>query len=863
MPPPGPDGTVAVNTRWSEVERLFDQASALPEGERAGILAQACGGDAALCVEVQKLLDAARDSGDFLERKPLPAAEPATLAAGEKLGVYCIERLIGRGGMSEVYLARRADGQYRQQVAMKLLSRELLPKAEAFLNERQILAQLQHPLIGRLLDGGLAADGRPYMVMEYVEGVNLVQHCAQARAGLDQRLRLFRQVCEAVAYAHRNLVVHRDLKPANILVTADGQVKLLDFGIAKFLDSTIPPSEGGKTLHLTPRYAAPEQLQGKPVTTATDVYALGVLLHELLAGQPPFQIGSMPLAIAVQKILNETPAGLSAGAAANAAPPVPARLLRGDLDSIAAKALRKEPEARYASATELLADLERYQRCEPVAARGYALGYVLRSFARRNRIAFAAGLAVFAVLLAALGVSLAFYARSQQALAQATQSAATARAVGEFLNKDLFASIDRNQRAVGQLTVKELLDGASAAMSERFADEPETAAQVHYSLAYAYNSIGAFSPALLHARRAIELFTTLHGADSAPAVDALEVQVNAMQYADDWAAAFAAVSQMRDHRARQFGASHPEALRWRNQLAMIHYARGDYAMAERELLAVQEIFSKLPENPGDSSSPRWLLGVVLRDKGDFAAAERLQRADLAARTQALGANHWRTASARYNLGRVLTRLGRYPEAETELLQAQADAAAWLGEAHPSSAYNLWSLGELRLEQGRTGEAVALLERAYVRNVGNFGPGDQDGAWLAAALAEAYLQAGRTARALATIQASIEAGDKVQGAGHPLSIQARVCLAAVLRQQGKISEAWRALDGIPPDALLALPERHPILGELRREQGLLLQRQAKPEQARAALSESLAIHEFRYGAPHWRTQRVRRELAVLP
>jgi serine/threonine protein kinase len=255
----------------------------------------------------------------------------AELPPGTRLGAWQVQRPIGRGGTGEVYVAGRADGVFRQRAALKLLQHGAVSEAFRFQSEREILARLEHPGIARLLDGGVYRDGRPYMVMEYVEGTSLTEYCESARLGLAGRLRLFMQVCEVVSYAHRSLVVHRDLKPRNILVTQEGRVKLLDFGVAKLLDAIALASTEKTSAPLTPDYAAPEQLTGGTITTATDVYALGVLLFELLTSRRPFKPTDMPVAQAVRAVLHDVAPMPSRAARSSAATAVPARLLEGSV----------------------------------------------------------------------------------------------------------------------------------------------------------------------------------------------------------------------------------------------------------------------------------------------------------------------------------------------------------------------------------------------------------------------------------------------------------------------------------------------------------------------------------------------------
>ncbi|MDQ2778503.1 MAG: serine/threonine protein kinase, partial [Pseudomonadota bacterium] len=282
----------------AHVDALFDRLLDLPQSERAARLATFAVGDPAVVAEVASLLAAASACGDFLARPavPTPATEPdATLGAGTRVGPWRVVRAIGRGGMGEVYEAQRVEGGYTQRAALKLLLREADAQSERFRIERQILARLQHSGIARLLDGGVAPDGRPYMAMEFVEGRDIGAVVAAGAASLDERLRLFVQVCDAVAYAHHHLVVHRDLKPANILVDADGQVRLLDFGVAKLLADDAANATLTRGAPLTPVYAAPEQLTGGVITTATDVYALGLLLFELLTGELPWATTTAPI----------------------------------------------------------------------------------------------------------------------------------------------------------------------------------------------------------------------------------------------------------------------------------------------------------------------------------------------------------------------------------------------------------------------------------------------------------------------------------------------------------------------------------------------------------------------------------------
>jgi serine/threonine-protein kinase len=453
------------------IEKLLDGALDLPSEDRASFLRERCGADTALLERLQKLLALADSRAGFLDRPAVriepwsPDSAPDQLASPQ-VGQFRLVRRLGAGGMGEVFLAERTEGGFRQRVALKILRPEVGGSLERFNAERQILAALDHPGIARLYDGGLSADGRPYMAMEFVDGQDLIAYCATRGATLEERLALFLQVCDAVAYAHSHLIVHRDLKPANIFVTTEGQVKLLDFGIAKLLHADAV-ADATQDTHLSPAFAAPEQLTGGTVTTATDVYALGVTLFQLLAGRLPWQVQEIPLASTLERLLDEAP--LRASDVASDTAMVPASRLRGDLDAIIARALRREPDARYADARALAVDLIRYLNHEPVQARMGTRAYTLRRFLRRNRMPLsAAALVVLALVAGIAGV--AWQARRAQG------EAARATATKDFL-VSVFRTSDPRiaaDKPRGETTARELLDRGAARIETEFADQPET-----------------------------------------------------------------------------------------------------------------------------------------------------------------------------------------------------------------------------------------------------------------------------------------------------------------------------------------------------------------------------------------------------
>ncbi|MGD8322708.1 MAG: serine/threonine-protein kinase, partial [Gemmatimonadota bacterium] len=401
--------------RWARVEAVLAEALERAPERRPAFLAHACADDAELRREVEDLLAAHAETGLFDEvvrSSDTSQGSEMDHPAGTRFGPYAVEGLLGRGGMGVVYLARRVDGEFEQEVALKVLPAGLVSDRleQRFRAERQILARLSHPNVARLLDGGVDDAGRPWFAMERVRGTSLVEFCDTEGLGLDDRLDLYLTVCDAVQHAHQNLVVHRDLKPGNILVDENGTPRLLDFGIAKLLDPDAPGPGARETQVgvrvLTPAYAAPEQLRGEPANTASDVFQLGILLYELLTGVHPFPerttgspTPSPPSTRAVTREATRPSAAVTTREEARArglSPKLLSQRLRGDLDAIVLKALREEPERRYASAAELAEDLRRHRARRPVRARPDTWAYRTGRFLRRNTVALGAGAVVVA-----------------------------------------------------------------------------------------------------------------------------------------------------------------------------------------------------------------------------------------------------------------------------------------------------------------------------------------------------------------------------------------------------------------------------------------------------------------------------------
>ncbi|HEY9231040.1 MAG TPA: serine/threonine-protein kinase, partial [Blastocatellia bacterium] len=518
--------------RWRQAKALLEEALAHDPAARAAWLAEACKGDAPLRQEVESLIASYEEDRDFMEAPAVAApslAGAAPAPEGRMVGPYRLIREIGHGGMGTVFMAARADDQYRKRVAIKLVRRGMDSEQilARFRSERQILASLDHPNIARLLDGGTTDDGLPYFVMEYIEGQSIDRFCDEHKLTTVERLRLFRTACSAVHFAHQNLVVHRDLKPSNILVTPDGTPKLLDFGIAKLLKpelyaQTLTPT-ATSLRPMTPDYASPEQVKGTPITTASDVYSLGVLLYELLSGHRPYQIKSYTPVEIEKVICEQEPERPSAAigrtvttqsADGTLTPETvsrpregqPERLrrkLKGDLDNIILMALRKEAQRRYSSVEQFSEDLRRHLEGLPVIARKDTFAYRAGKFVSRNKVAASVALA-FVLLLA---VSLVIIVRQS---VRAARERDKAQQVAQFL-AEIFKVSDPGESRGASVTAREILDKGAERIDRELSGQPEVQATLMATIGQVYESLGLYDDAARMLETALNTRLALFG----------------------------------------------------------------------------------------------------------------------------------------------------------------------------------------------------------------------------------------------------------------------------------------------------------------------------------------------------------------
>lgn len=765
--------------RWRRVEALLDEVLDLPEPERAGHLERACGGDEALRREVERMLDACARSEGHFDTPPVlgrgiaeawaeEAGEEARdrLSPGDRLGAYRVVELLGRGGMGAVYLAERADGAFDRRVAVKVVKRgmdtdEILDR---FRKEREILARLQHPHIANLLDGGVTAAGLPFLVMELVEGEPIDTWCDRHQLDVEVRLRLFLAVCDAVRYAHRALVVHRDLKPSNILVH-DGDVKLLDFGIARLLEERGTQADTRlMDRRVTPEYAAPEQIRGEPPTTSADVYALGVILYELLTGERPYRVeGSLteverivsgvaprsPSTVAMHDPV--TSGGPPEGRARlrAATPSALRKRLRGDLDCIVLRALAKDPARRFGTVEALAEDIERHLEGRTVRARPDSRWYRVSTFVRRNRTAaILAALAAFGLLGGSVATTI-FAVQANQERNRGQLEAERAVAARDFV-VGLFAELDPD-RLQGRTTFTrdELVELGMQNLDE-LEGQPELQATV-------LNTLGQVAFNLGDRERAGAFFSRAHGLLSG-------------------------------------GATQPEVAT--SMMGMGEVLRRDLAFQEAEAWfrsALESRRAMLP--PGDPRIAEAMvaLAFVLYNQGPthFEEAEAIYEGLASADSTVLSPRSG--ASVLEGLANIRGGQGRHVEAEDLYLQAIDLRVGGDPDLDPVNGRSHWGLGHARLNQGRVQDALVAYRKALDILENTYGSRHVDVAWAHLNLATALVRAGE-------LDEAAESYARSAAANSPDDLYTAVAwqgLAVVEQQRGRLmvaDSAWlRAIE----------------------------------------------------------------------
>lgn len=912
-----------MSERWSRVKALFHQIQDVPDRDRDAWLDAQCAEDPGLKEEVARLLVQQRapagllaeDAAALLSR--MGPLEPAADPLGQRVGPYRLLKLLGEGGMGSVFLAERDDA-FAQRVALKQIRADFggADVSERFLREREILARLVHPHIAQLHDGGVADDGTPYFTLEYVEGEPITQYCDAQRLSVQKRVALLIEVCAAVAYAHRNLVVHRDLKPSNILVTNDGGVKLLDFGIAKMLD--VEPAAGLTATHarlMTREYAAPEQVLGEPITTGTDVYVLGVLFYELLSGRLPYPSAESGATSWATAIVERAPEALrraperqiSAHAAPTAddiarartsTPQRLRRLLRGDLERVAQRALEKAPEARYASVAALADDLQAY--VEGRALSGGNWRYRLGKFVRRNRIALALSGALVLALIGGGGAVVIQSHRTAVEAQRALRGAQSTAAVKDFL-VGLFSGADPRANAGKEPSVRDLLDRGLARIDRELGDQVTLQAELKATLGGIYSRMGLYPQAMAlqeqalatldtdAERRALAASTQLDLAitvrsngDAKRARLLLDQAIMRMQALPDvpvstfvhalYMRAFVAINEHRydvaldyANRSEHLARAHPdspgllgEAL---HAKASAHWGLHDYGDAQAELIEAIRLHSTAgPGYAVSADSARQTLALVYQETGQYAQALALTEQVLASSRAVMGERHPYVARLLAASGGDLFYLGNYPEAQRRLEQALAMQQDLLAAGSFYVAETLRMLGLVHIANAEWDEAERCMGQARDIWQKLYGPAYSHAIDARSEIAWIHLLRGQTEQATVDLREVMQA--RIDAHETDLAID-QLRLGEALRRQGDKAVALELERKAMVQAIDVHGASSDAATTAHRYLGLALADSGDVDGARRELREAIAAYDgMRHDGDHPQAVAIRLELGRI-
>jgi len=858
---------------WDQVKEILAQALEQRPTERDDFVRRACGENAALRAEVQSLLVNYDRADSLLENSPAADALSFQPDLPEKnIGVYRIIREIGRGGMAVVYLGERDDQNYRKRVAIKMVrpgigTEQVLLR---FRNERQTLAALDHPNIVKLLDGASTEDGLPYLVMDYVEGVPINEYCDVNRLSVSGRVQLFRSVCSAVQYAHQNLVIHRDLKPGNILITKEGLARLLDFGIAKLLNPEFvqaPLVTRTDSRPMTPEYASPEQVRGDTVTIATDIYSLGVMLYEILTGHRPYEVADSSWGEIERLVCDKEPPRPSTKIALDrervkataqlrsAEPKQLVSLLRGDLDWITMKALEKDPSRRYATASELSADLGRYLCHEPVLARPASTAYRARKYVRRHPagVAIAAGLVL---LLAGFAIMQSIQLR------RITRERDRANRITSFM-EGIFKVSDPSEARGNSITAREILDKSSADIGTGLEKDPELQAEMMFVMGDVYRGLGLFPRAQDLYQRSAEIRGRVLGPENLDTLKSLDDLGWILNQEGHAAEAEKLQRQTVGTRRRVFGDKNLDTLKSMSNLAWTLDREGRYAESEeldREILDARRRMNE----PDDREAAVIMnnLAATLGHEGRYAEAEQMKRQTLALRQRTLGPENPDTLTAMNNLAYTLRQEGRDAEAE-KLQRATLDAQRHvLGPEHPDTLRSMNNLGAVLYSEGRFPEAEQLQREALDAKRRVLGPEHQDTLWAMHELARSLRGEGHYGEAERLLRQTLEIQRRVLGPDAPNTLETMDDLGPLLSQEGHLAEAENLQRQTVDSARRVYGPEHPFTLETSDHLARVLEKRGAYDEAEKLARETLATQRRVLGSQHPDVGDTSYDLAVI-
>lgn len=701
------------NTRWQQIQALFHQAADLPAEDQRAFLRTACNGDEVLQAEVLAMIHADRGGNSLLDHDMANVAHRVldhsslTLIGSKEFGPYIIQEVLGEGGMGVVYLAERKD--LGSKVAIKILRDAWLSPArrERFASERRTLAQLNHPSIARLYDAGALTDGTPWFVMEYVEGVPLTEYCQKHNCSVARRLHLFRQVCEAVRYAHAQAVIHRDLKPSNILVKQDGSIRLLDFGIAKQIESLDSPVDQTRTVLrlMTPAYASPEQIRGDSVGVPTDVYSLGVLLYELLTNHLPFDLSNLSPNEAAS-VIAEHESGKPSQAPREIHTAGLSKAAWADLDVLCLTAIHKDVQRRYRSSEAFVRDIDHYLNGEPLEAQRDSVGYRLGKFVTRNRSAVVTAVFVLVLIVALSGL---FTWRLASARNAALAEAARTHRIQQLM-VNVFQGGDEVAGPANDIKVVDMID-SGVRQAQALSSDPKVQSELLFDLAGIYEKLGQLAKADSLFQSTLEQRKSLFGADSAEVAEnlvALGLLRSEQSRLDE---AEQLTSQGMEMATRHLAPNHPEVVKASLALGQVLGERGSFDHAIRLLEGVVRVQSAPGVDTADLTASLSALADANYNAGRYDVCVPLYQRVLEMHRQIYGPRHPLVAGDFGSLAAVQVDLGYYTEAEKYDRQSLEITESYYGKDSPRTAHDLTSLSRALIYQKKYDDAVPLLRRA--------------------------------------------------------------------------------------------------------------------------------------------------------
>jgi serine/threonine-protein kinase len=843
---------------WRRIDEALDRLIDLPPDQWSGALDRLCGDDAPLREQILAILATDAEAEGYLSRAGRDDMIGEAAAAldfglppleGRMLGPWRLLHPIGRGGMGAVYLAERADGAFEQRVAVKFLGRgiaspDLLAR---FRQERQILARLEHPNIARLVDGGVTEDGLWWFAMEHVTGSPITEWRASRGHGTRAALELFQQVCRAVQYAHRNLVVHRDLKPGNILVSDSGQAKLLDFGIAKILAPGKPGEPAGSApdaslltmAAMTPHYAAPEQIRGELPTTATDVYALGVVLYELLTGSRPYRTKTGTVEETRRAVLEEEPEAPSARArrtppthGAGARPAIGReRAIGRELDNIVLTALRKEPERRYPSVEALSEDLQRYLDGRAVRASGRTFGYLATKFLRRNRVPVAAAALVLVALLGGL------YATARER-DRARLEAVKATEIKEFA-LGLFRVSNPEEGRGADITARELLDQGAARVERELKGNPRVQAEMWDLLGSVYRSLDLFQQAIAMYGKSVAARRSMRDAPDTLLATSLRELGSALYENGDYAAGERAIRESLALERRAFGPTHARYAMALGELAQLRKRVGATAEAESLYQEVIRIDTLTVGADNDAAATDIAnLGMLYYDDGRYREALPYVTRALWIRQGLIGRGHLNTATGLDQVGMVLAAAGEADSGIALMREALAVRRRWLAPDHPDIAHSLLNIGSNLASYGELPEAEAGVREALEIRRRALDPKDPLLAHTHNDLAVILYREGGLDSAGAHFEEALRIWAHTLPPTHSDVLTCRNNLGVIYRETGRLAESERLLRTVLAERLRTLGADHLDLATTKYHLGRLLVMAGRPAGGEPLLRDAI-------------------------